>query len=180
MYIFQTDRLGFRQWQDTDTEPFAHMNADPEVMEFFPATLSQGEAAAFITRVRTFIDGNGFGLWAVDEKATGNFIGFIGLTTPRFESFFTPCIEIGWRLAKPYWGKGYATEGAKASLDYGFSALGFEKIYSFTAITNKHSERIMQKIGMTRVGEFDHPSLQIGHPLCRHVLYKIDRPIVIG
>jgi len=177
MYIFESERLGFRTWLDRDTEPFFQLNSDPEVMEFFPSLHSYEQTVAYIDRITTFFEENNFGLWAVDEKDSGKFIGFIGLTRATFESPFTPCIEIGWRLAKAFWGKGYATEGAAACLDYGFNTLGLSEINSFTAVTNKRSERVMQKIGMKYIGNFEHTSLPEGHPLRPHVLYKIEKPL---
>jgi [ribosomal protein S5]-alanine N-acetyltransferase len=177
MYIFESERLGFRTWLERDTEPFIQMNADPEVMEFFPGLLTPEQAIAYIGRITTFHRENNFGLWAIDEKASGKFIGFIGLTRATFESPFTPCIEIGWRLAKAFWGKGYATEGATACLEYGFGTLGLSEINSFTAVTNTRSVHVMQKIGMKHVLNFDHTTLPEGHPLRPHVLYKIEKPV---
>lgn len=176
MYIFETERLGFRQWLDRDIEPFSRLNADPEVMEFFPSTQSTEQSVAFIERAKKFIDEHSYGLWAVDEKASGAFIGFIGLTNANFESPFTPCIEIGWRLLKEFWNKGYATEGAKACLEFGFKTAGIPVINSFTAVTNLKSERVMQKIGMKFIGNFEHPNVAEGHVLRPHVLYTIERP----
>jgi [ribosomal protein S5]-alanine N-acetyltransferase len=149
------------------------MNQDPEVMRYFPRPNTAAETMAFITRINTFFDEYGYGLFALELKATGEFIGYTGFAKPRFESWFTPCVEIGWRLKRDAWGQGYATEAAKGCLDYGFQELGLDRVYSFTALSNTPSERIMQKIGMERVGEFDHPMIEAGHPLQRHVLYYV-------
>lgn len=174
-YIFESDRLGFRKWLPSDAEPFASMNADPVVMEFFPKMLTREESDAFITRIEAGFAEYGYDIWAVEEKSSGQFIGFIGFANPRFEAPFMPCIEIGWRLAKEFWNKGYATEGALACLHYGFSELGFTEVLSFTAVTNVRSESVMQKIGMEKIGEFDHPSLDPTSSLYRHVLYSISK-----
>ena len=172
--ILSTARLKLRRWVDSDVEPFVQMNQDPEVMRYFPRPNTAEETMAFITRINTFFDEHGYGLFALELKATGEFIGYTGFAKPRFESWFTPCVEIGWRLKRDAWGQGYATEAARACLDYGFSQLGMQKIYSWTALSNTPSERVMQKIGMERVGEFDHPMIEAGHPLQRHVLYVLD------
>src|SRR5688572_12540811 len=172
-YIFESDRLGFRLWRESDLDQLAKMNADPEVMEFFPRTQTREESAAYIDGASASQAERGFCFWPVEEKGTGDFIGFIGLGVPRFESYFTPCIEIGWRLDKKYWNRGYATEGACACLEYGFNELGFTEVLSFTAVTNIRSERVMQKIGMEKIGEFDHPSVEPSSSLYRHVLYRI-------
>lgn len=170
--MLRTERLLLRNWKDSDYAPFAAMNADPQVMEFFPKLLTREESDAMIDRIRNGIQENGFGWWAVEIPGVTDFAGFIGLSRPKFEAHFTPCIEIGWRLAKAFHGNGYATEGALACLDFGFHELKQEEILSFTAVPNKPSQRVMQKIGMTFAGEFDHPMLEKGHWLQRHVLYK--------
>ncbi|MCL4154756.1 UNVERIFIED_CONTAM: hypothetical protein GTU68_009560 [Idotea baltica] len=151
------------------------MNQDPEVMRFFPNTLTAEETKGLIERLQKHFDEYGFTFYAVDHLADGEFIGFLGLVRAIFESSFTPCNEIGWRLRKEYWGQGLATEGAKACLDYGFSNLGFNEVYSFTATINPPSENVMKKLRMTKVGEFDHPKLAMDSPLLRHVLYKITK-----
>ncbi|HET9136268.1 MAG TPA: GNAT family N-acetyltransferase [Candidatus Kapabacteria bacterium] len=170
-YIFQSERLGFRKWIESDRALFASLNADPVVMEFFPAPLTSSETDQFIERIEKQFDDYGYGLYAVDSFEDNSFIGFIGLSHPRFESPFTPCVEIGWRLAKEYWNRGFATEGAAACLEYGFSVLGLDEILSFTATHNTRSENVMKKIGMQKIGEFDHPALP-GSWLERHVLYQ--------
>jgi RimJ/RimL family protein N-acetyltransferase len=175
-----TERLHLRRWRAADREPFAAMNADPQVMEYFPAPLSRQESDARIAQIEAHFDRHGFGLWAVEIAGVASFIGFIGLSIPRFEAHFTPCVEIGWRLAAPYWGHGFATEGARAALTFGFQALGLAEIVSYTATDNHRSRRVMEKLGMTHqpVDDFDHPLLPPGHWLSRHVFYKIARPPV--
>lgn len=173
-YIIVTNRLGLRNWSDSDRLPFAKMNGDKEVMKYFPSTLSQKKSNEYITRYREIIDKNGHGPFAADLLETGEFIGLIGLGKPSFESDFTPCTEIGWRLGKAFWNRGLATEGAKACLDYGFGSAGLKEIFSFTPLQNAPSERVMQKIGMTRIGTFDHPLVDSDSGLKKHVLYRIE------
>lgn len=174
-YIFESSRLGFRMWKESDRELFAKMNANKEVMRYFPKTLDSKETDDFLNRVQEHFKENGYGLWAVELKDTKDFIGFIGLLTATFEADFTPCVEIGWRLDNKYWNKGYATEGAKACLEYGFNKLNLDTIYSFTAEINKPSENVMKKIGLKKIGEFEHPRVEDRSPLKPHVLYKIDK-----
>ncbi len=151
------------------------MNADPRVMEHFPALLSREESDGRVARIEAHFAEHGFGLWAVEIPGEAPLAGFIGLGITRFEAHFTPCVEIGWRLAAEYWGRGFATEGAQAALDFGFESLHLQEIVSFTVPANVRSRRVMEKIGMTHDthGDFDHPSLPAGHPLSRHVLYRI-------
>jgi RimJ/RimL family protein N-acetyltransferase len=172
-----TPRLRLRRWQASDLAPFAAMNADPVVMEHFPAPLSRAESDQMVERITTHHQTHGFGLWAVEVKATGDFIGFIGLNVPTFEAHFTPTVEIGWRLARPFWGLGYATEGAKQALAVGFHRLGLPEIVSFTATINHRSIAVMQRLPMTHdpAENFDHPRVAAGHPLARHVLYRMPR-----
>jgi RimJ/RimL family protein N-acetyltransferase len=154
------------------------MNADPHVMEFFPATLPREESDALADRIEAHFQQHGFGIWAVDVPGITPFAGFVGLSIPRFESHFTPCVEIGWRLDAEHWNRGYATEAARAALAFGFASLELEEIVSFTVPANSRSRRVMEKIGMTHSSsdDFDHPLLSQGHPLGRHVLYRISRP----
>ncbi len=175
-----TDRLLLRRWRPEDREPFARMNADPRVMEFFPKLLTREESDAIADRVEAHFAEHGFGLWAVEIPGVTPFAGFIGLSIPRFEAHFTPCIEIGWRLAAETWNQGYATEGARAALDFAFANLAVNEVVSYTVPTNVRSRRVMERIGMTHdaAGDFDHPVLAEGHPLRRHVLYRIARPSV--
>lgn len=174
----RTERLRLRRWRQADRAPFAEMNADPRVMEFMPALLSREESDAFATRIEAHFEQRGFGLWAVEIAGGPPFAGFIGLSVPRFTAPFTPCVEIGWRLAAEHWGRGYATEGARAALAFGFETLGLAEIVSFTVPHNLPSRRVMEKLGLTRnpADDFDHPLLPAGHPLRRHVLYRIARP----
>jgi ribosomal-protein-alanine N-acetyltransferase len=171
----QTERLRLRRWRDEDRTPFAALNADPEVMEFFPAKLSRAESDAFIDKVEAMFDARGYGLWAVDD--TDGFIGYVGLWPAEFPAHFTPAVEIGWRLARSAWGKGYATEAARRALEFGFDELGLSAIVSFTAVLNVRSQRVMQRIGMVRdtAGDFDHPNVPAGHRLRPHVLYRLGR-----
>jgi RimJ/RimL family protein N-acetyltransferase len=172
----QGPRLLLRGWRDADLDPFAALNADPAVMEFLPGPLTREQAASMIARMQSAIDQRGWGLWAVDVD--GRCIGFTGITCPRFEAHFTPCVEIGWRLARGAWGHGYATEAARLALDYGFEVLGLPEIVAFTTEANRRSRRVMDRLAMQRRADddFDHPSLP-GHPLQRHVLYRLSRDL---
>lgn len=173
----KTERLILRPWKEEDLEPFARLNADPSVREFFPSVLTREESDASVRVISAHIERYGWGFWAVSLIQTGEFIGFIGLEDVYFQAHFTPAVEIGWRLAFEHWGKGYATEGARASLKYGFEELGLERIVSFTAVQNMKSRAVMEKIGMHRdeKDDFDHPKVPEGDPLRRHVLYQISR-----
>jgi RimJ/RimL family protein N-acetyltransferase len=173
----RTARLLLRGWRDEDLPAFAALNADPRVMEFLPRPLDRGESDARAVRIRDHFAQHGFGLWAVEVPGIEPFIGFVGLSVPTFEAHFTPCVEVGWRLAWPFWGHGYATEAARAALNFGFQNLVLNKIVSFTVPANLRSRRVMERIGMTHVpgDEFDHPLLRADHPLRRHVLYRISR-----
>ncbi|NLY44575.1 MAG: GNAT family N-acetyltransferase [Tissierella sp.] len=162
-------------WNESDRALLAKMNANKEVMKYFPKTLDSKETDNFLNRVQSHFKENGFGLWAVEIKDTKEFIGFIGLLNATFEADFTPCTEIGWRLDNRYWNNGYTTEGAKACLEYGFDELNIDTIYSFTAEINKPSENVMKKIGLRRVGEFQHPNVEDSSPLKSHVLYRINK-----
>lgn len=171
----RTERLHLRRWRPADRGPFAEMNADPRVMEFFPAVLSRQQSDELAERIEQNFERQGFGLWAVEVPGVTEFAGFIGLAIPRFEAHFTPCVEIGWRLAAPYWGRGYATDGARAAVEFAFGPLALNEIVSMTTVTNVRSRRVMEKLGMTRTpaDDFDHPLLADGHPLRRHVLYRL-------
>jgi ribosomal-protein-alanine N-acetyltransferase len=172
--FIETPRLTLRKWTAADRESFARMNADARVMEHFPAVLTAQESDAGVDRIEAHFARHGFGLFAAELRATGRFIGFIGLSVPRFEAHFTPCVEIGWRVAFDYWGQGLATEGAREVLRYGFDMLGLREVVSFTVTANLRSRRVMERIGMTHdpTDDFDHPLLPDGHPLRRHVLYR--------
>jgi RimJ/RimL family protein N-acetyltransferase len=170
-----TSRLLLRPWRASDRQAFASINADPVVMEHFPSILTTEQTEAMVDRIEAHIKQHGFGLWAVEIPNVTEFAGFIGLCYPRFTARFTPYVEIGWRLGLSYWGQGYATEGARAALQYGFDVLGFKEILSFTSPDNSRSRKVMEKLGMTSdpADEFDHPLVPEGHPLRRHVLYRI-------
>ncbi len=174
-YIFESKRLGFRLWQPKDSVPFFNMNSNPEVMKYFLKPLSKSESNQFIQRIMAHFEKYHYGLWVVEIKKTREFIGFIGLYTATFESDFTPCTEIGWRLDKKYWHKGYATEGAKCCLEYGFNTLNLNQIYSFTAKINSPSISVMKRIGLKRINIFMHPSIDVNHPMCPHVLYGLSK-----
>ncbi len=173
----ETERLRLRDWIDADAEPFAAINCDPRVMEFFTRPLDRAELDAFLARNQAGIAADGYGLYAVEVKRGGAFIGYVGLARPTFEAHFTPAVEIGWRLARESWGQGYATEGARAVADRAFGALGLAALVSFTAEWNRPSRRVMEKIGMTRdpADDFLHPRLPADHKLARHVLYRLSR-----
>jgi RimJ/RimL family protein N-acetyltransferase len=170
-----TERLLLRAREDGDREPWAAMNADPQVREYFPATLTRAESDTSLDNLNAHITQHDFGFWALEDRASGEFLGFTGLVHATFPAPFTPCVEIGWRLARHSWGKGYATEAAQASLDHGFQTLGLASIVSFAVTTNLRSRRVMERIGMKRDpdNDFDHPNVPAGHPLQRHVLYRI-------
>ncbi len=174
-YLFQSARLGFRNWLKTDIEPMAAMNADPDVMEFFPGTKGYTETVAFIERMQQQLADKGYCYYAVDKLENGEFIGFIGISVQAFEASFTPCIDIGWRLCKQEWNKGYATEGAQRCIDYAFNELNINKLTAIAPKANVKSERIMKKIGMVRVQDFIHPLLQDDERLRDCVLYEIAR-----
>jgi RimJ/RimL family protein N-acetyltransferase len=170
----RTQRLILRRWRDDDRLPFARMNADTDVMAHFPAPLSREESDQLFDRIQDHFEARGFGPWALEIPGVAPFAGFVGLSVPRFEAPFTPCVEIGWRLARAHWGRGYATEAALASLACGFDQLRLDEVVSFTVPANLRSRKVMESIGMSHDerDDFDHPSLPEGHPLRRHVLYR--------
>lgn len=171
-----TPRLRLRQWRDADDAPFAALNADAEVMRYFPAPLSRTESDGMAARCRDRIDALGWGFWACERKADGAFIGFVGLNVPAAALPFAPCVEIGWRLAREAWGQGFATEAARAALAVGFERLGLDEIVSFTALGNRRSRAVMERLGMHEDAlVFEHPALQEGHPLRSHCLYRLPR-----
>jgi RimJ/RimL family protein N-acetyltransferase len=173
----RTSRLILRRWRDTDRAPFAALNADPVVMEHFRSPLRREESDALSDRITADIDERGWGLWAVEVPGTAAFAGFIGLNPATFDAPFTPAVEVGWRLAREHWGCGYATEGARAALSFGFDALALEEIVSFTTHGNARSRRVMERLGMRRdpADDFDNPNVPDGDPLRPHVLYRLDR-----
>lgn len=171
--FIETGRLYLRQWQPGDKDPYIAINQDKEVMSYFPTVLSAEQSCEHIGRISDHINRFGYGLFAVERKEDHAFIGFTGFSHPTFKAGFTPCIEIGWRLVKQHWNNGYATEAAKACLAFGFETLSLKDIYSFTSVHNARSVRVMNKIGMHTIGLFDHPNLEEGHWLQKHVLHKI-------
>ena len=175
--VLESARLRLRPWRDTDLAEFAQMCTDPQVMRYFPAPLSRLESAAFIGRVRGHFAEYGYGLWALERKDTGAFIGFTGLMNVGFDAPFAPAVEIGWRLAPEHWGLGYASEAAWAVLRCAFDRLALDQVVSFTTEANLPSQKVMQAIGMQRdlAGDFEHPKLPEGHALRPHVLYRISR-----
>jgi ribosomal-protein-alanine N-acetyltransferase len=173
----RTSRLVLRRWRDADRGPFAALNADPLVMAHFPSPLSREESDAFVDRIDSGLEQRGWGLWAVEVPGTAAFVGFVGLNPATFGAPFTPAVEVGWRLAHEHWGRGYATEGAQAALDFGFETLALDEIVSFTTHGNTRSRDVMDRLGMHHdpVDDFDNPNVAAGDPLRRHVLYRLDR-----
>lgn len=177
--MIQTERLCLRRWQPEDRAPFAALNADPLVMEYFVKTLSREESNAVVDRHMAHWEARGWGAFAVEYQ--GRCVGYIGVTVPAYELPFSPCVEIGWRLSREVWNQGIATEGARAVLRHSFEVLALPEVVSFTAEVNVRSQRVMEKLGMRRdpADDFDHPKVASGHPLLRHVLYRI-RPSDMG
>ena len=173
MKPMRTERLILRNWEDRDRELFHRINSDERVMEFFPSVLSRHDSDGLAERIAAHIDTHGWGLWAVEVRGATAFAGYVGLAEPSFTAPFTPCVEIGWRLE--HWGRGYAIEGARAALAFGFAALKLDEIVSFTVPANVRSRRVMERLRMTRdpADDFDHPGLPAEHWLRRHVLYRI-------
>ncbi len=178
----RTDRLLLRSWRDADRDPFAALNADPVVGEFLPGPLDRAASDAMVDRLVAHEEAHGYTGWAVEEAASGTFLGYVGLVVPRFDPPFAhaadPCVEIGWRLARAAWGHGYASEAARACLDHAFDDLDLPEVVSFTVTENARSRAVMERIGMTRdpAGDFDHPALPPGDRLRRHVLYRAQAP----
>ena len=170
-----TDRLLLRQWRASDREPFAALNADPRVMEYFPSPLTREASDALADRFESFIETKGWGFWAVERKADGRFIGFVGLNVPDYPLPFSPCTEVGWRLAADCWGRGYATEAAREALRIGFEVLGLTEVVAFTAVMNRRSRAVMERLGMAQSGFFEHPSVPAGSSLKEHCLYRLRR-----
>jgi len=166
-----------RRWTPRDLPAFAEMNADSRVMEFLPKLLSREESDAFANRIGDHFDCHGFGFWAVEIAGIDTFAGFVGLSVPRFQAHFTPCVEVGWRLAYEHWGHGYATEAATAAINFGFTKIGMDQIVSFTVPNNHRSRRVMERLGMTHspADDFEHPAFAVGHRLRQHVLYRLPR-----
>jgi RimJ/RimL family protein N-acetyltransferase len=170
-----SSRIRLRRWEDDDREAFGAMNSDPRVMEFFKNSLNRIESDAMVDRIQMHFSEHGFGLWAIEVTGVASFIGFAGLGWARFSAHFTPSVEIGWRLAFEYWGHGYATEAARIALGHGFDTLALSEIVSFTSANNHRSIAVMERLGMRRdaADDFDYPSFPEGHPLGRHVLYRL-------
>jgi len=172
----QTQRLLLRQWQEKDYPLFALINADPTVMQYYPDVLSAEQSNAMASKLEALIAEKGWGFWAVEKTDEKHFIGFVGLHEPTYDLPVTPCVEIGWRLAKEHWGQGYATEAAKQALSVAFEKLDIPEVYSFTSITNLKSRAVMERISMINTGNnFEHPIIPTGHPLREHVLYKLTK-----
>ncbi len=172
----ETERLKLRQWHKDDWPEFARLCADPVVMEYFPSTLSENESYKTADTITELISERGWGLWAVEEKNEGNFIGFVGLHVPHPQLPCSPCIEIGWRLAKEYWGYGYATEAGRVALKFAFEELHLSEVVSFTSVANVRSRAVMERLQMLNTFQnFEHPSIPMGHSLREHVLFKITR-----
>ncbi|ESK56191.1 GNAT family N-acetyltransferase [Acinetobacter tjernbergiae] len=171
--MIETARLRLRQWQTEDYAPCAAMSTNPQVMEYFPKQLTRAESDAMIDKMKSIIEMQGWGLWAVELKHNQQFIGFVGLHDQPTQFSFSPCVEIGWRLDHAYWGKGYGYEAANAALDFAFNHLQLEKVVSFTTLDNLRSQVLMQRLGMGKVAEFQHPTLSKDHPLSWHILYEI-------
>lgn len=173
---FETPRLRLVVWQERHLAPFAAMNADPEVMQYFPAPLDAEQSRASVEIWQAQFAERGWSNWALELRGSGEFIGFVGLSVPRRVLPFSPCVEIGWRLARRFWGEGYAGEAARGCLAVGFGKLGLDEIVSFTALANRRSRAVMERIGMHDTGrDFDHPGVPEGSALRRHCLYLIGR-----
>jgi RimJ/RimL family protein N-acetyltransferase len=172
-----TARLRLRAWRASDLEPFATLNADPCLTRFLSRTLAREESDALAAQAQARIEARGWGLWALELRATGSFIGFLGLAVPTFEAHFTPCVEIGWRLARPAWGAGLASEAARECLRLAFGELDLNEVVSFTVPTNQRARALMERLGLRHdaAGDFAHPQLPPEHPLSRHVLYRLSR-----
>jgi RimJ/RimL family protein N-acetyltransferase len=178
--MLRTERTILREWTDDDLEPFARLNADPEVMRWFPKTLTRAESDDMAARIRRSLADDGWGLWALEVPGVSSFCGFVGLNPVRFEVHFAPATEIGWRLDRPWWGRGYATESARAVVDFSFGDLGLDEIVSMTTTGNVRSRAVMERLGMTRdpADDFDHPYVPVGSPVRPHVLYRLRRDAV--
>lgn len=171
----ETDRLRLRQWTLADRAPFAQINADPRVMEYFPEPLTRAASDALAARFQALLQERGWGFWAVEHKASGELAGFVGLNIPSAALPFSPCVEIAWRLAAHHWGRGLATEAAREALRVGFEILELPAIVSFTALGNTRSRAVMARLGMREAGTFEHPHVPEGSPLRRHCLYRLGR-----
>jgi RimJ/RimL family protein N-acetyltransferase len=174
--MIETARLLLRPWRDSDLAPFAEQNADPIVMRYLIGPLTRDDSDAYAQRARQHFADHGFCKWAVEAPGVAPFIGAVGLSHVRYEASFTPAVEVAWRLNRPFWGQGYATEAARAAIEDGFTRVGLAEIVALTTLENTASQRVMQRLGMTRSIEFDHPLLAPDNPLRRHVLYHLPNP----
>ena len=172
----RTERLLMRRWRDSDRGPFAAMNADPEVMRYFPETLGRTASDGYLDRIEALFQRQGFGRWALEHTATGRFLGFTGLNPMPPGVPGAGGMEVGWRLARHAWHQGFATEAATAALDVAFRGAGLAEVWSMTAVLNEPSQAVMRRLGMTLYGHFDHPRVEVGHPVRPHVVYRIARP----
>jgi len=171
----RTGRLVLRGWRDDDRDAFAAMNADPEVMRYFHHSMTREQSDAMLDRIQEALESQGWGLWALERRDTGEMVGFTGLAVPAHNLPFNPCVEVGWRLARSAWGRGFATEAAREALRVGFGEVGLDEVVSFTSVPNAPSRAVMERIGMARDlrGDFEHPAVPPGHPLRPHVLYRV-------
>jgi len=177
---FETKRLRLRQWKVADRDPFAALNSDPRVMEFFPSPLTRAESDAMANSCESLIHERGWGFWAAELTTNGRFIGFVGLHTPSAQFPFSPCVEVGWRLAYEHWGKGLASEAAKEAVRVGFHSLGLREIVSFAAVGNNRSRAVMERLGMRESGTFEHPQLPEGSSLRLHCLYRLSSDCLVA
>lgn len=176
LITLETARMILRPWQEADLIPFAKINADKEVMRYYPATLSSDESNDFATRIQQRLEQNGWGFWALENKTNKQFMGFTGLNIPGYDLPCNPCIEIGWRLGRDYWGQGFATEAATACLDFAFESLNTQRIVAFTSVVNDKSRSVMERLGMKNIHQnFCHPIIPAGHELEEHVLYEVHK-----
>jgi RimJ/RimL family protein N-acetyltransferase len=174
--VVPTARLVMRRWRDDDRAAFAVMNADPVVMRYFPATLDRAASDELVDRIEDLFDRQGFGLWALEVAGTGDFVGFTGLNPMPAGVPGAGGMEVGWRLARHAWHRGYATEAATAAVDVAFNGVGLAEIWSMTAVVNEPSQAVMQRLGMVRYAHFDHPQVDVGHPVRPHVVYRLQTP----
>jgi RimJ/RimL family protein N-acetyltransferase len=174
--MIETARLILRPWRDSDLPPFAEQNADPVVMRYLTGPLSREQSDAYAAQAVIHLAETGYGKWAVEAPGVAPFIGAVGLSRVKFEASFTPAVEVAWRLHRHFWGKGYATEAARAAIEDGFTRVGLQEIVALTTLDNTASQRVMERLGMTRTIEFDHPLVADNSPLRRHILYRLARP----
>ena len=174
--IIETKRLVLRRWREADREPFAELNGDPQTLVFFPSTLTRAESDAFVDRIEARFEARGYGLWALEVRETGQFIGFTGLAPMQQDVPGAGGTEIGWRLARHAWHRGYATEAALAARDVAFTGAGLPELWSMTAVLNTPSQVVMRRIGMTEAARFEHPRIPDGSPLKPHVVYHLASP----